>query len=110
MSKLNLDLGLHAVDDLFTTETQREDEKREKIMDIPLEELHPFKDHPFHVDDNEELRELAKSIADHGVVTPAIARPLPDGGYEFIFGHRRKATSQFAGEEAGGNETSRQSH
>ena len=97
MSKLNLDLGLHAVDDLFTTEAQREDEKREKIMDIPLEELHPFKDHPFHVDDDEELRELAKSIADHGVVTPAIARPLPDGGYELISGHRRKAASQLAG-------------
>lgn len=99
MSKLNLDLGLHAVDDLFTTEAQREDEKREKIMDIPLEELHPFKDHPFHVEDNEELRELAKSIADHGVVTPVIARPLPDGGYELISGHRRKAASQLAGME-----------
>lgn len=99
MSKLNLDLGLHAVDDLFTTEAQREDEKREKIMNIPLEELHPFKDHPFHVDDNEELRELAKSIADHGVVTPAIARPLLDGGYELISGHRRKAASQLAGME-----------
>lgn len=91
------DIKITTVDDLFKTQEGRIDDRREKIMDIPLSELHPFKDHPFHVNDNDELRELAKSIRENGVVTPAIARPRAAGGYELIAGHRRKAASQMAG-------------
>ena len=93
----NLELKLPPADSLFTTQEERDDRKREKIMDIPLAELRPFKDHPFQVTDNEELRELAKSIAEHGVVTPAIVRPSADGTYELISGHRRKAACEIAG-------------
>lgn len=90
-------IHLTSYENLFSTQEQRDDDNREKIMDISLEELHPFKDHPFRVVENDELRELAKSISEHGVVTPAIARPLTDGGYELISGHRRKAASELAG-------------
>ena len=86
-------------EELFMTQDARDDAKREKICDIALSELHPFKAHPFHVEDNEELRELSRSIADHGVVTPGIVRPSADGGYELISGHRRKLASQLAGKE-----------
>ena len=85
--------------ELFMTQEERDDVKRKKICDIALSELHPFKEHPFHVEDNEELRELSRSIADHGVVTPGIVRPRPEGGYELISGHRRKLASQLAGKE-----------
>lgn len=74
-----------------------DDDKREKIHEIQLTDLHPFKNHPFHVEQDDELRELAKSIADHGVVTPGIVRPKSEGGYELISGHRRKAASELAG-------------
>jgi ParB-like partition proteins len=93
----NLELKLPPADSLFTTQEERDDRRREKIMDIPLDELRPFKDHPFQVADNDELRELAKSIAEHGVVTPAIVRPRTDGTYELISGHRRKAACEIAG-------------
>jgi ParB family transcriptional regulator, chromosome partitioning protein len=92
-------MKLTTVDDLFKTDEGRADDRREKVMDIPLSELHPFKDHPFQVNDNEELRELAKSIKERGVVSPAIARPRPEGGYELIAGHRRKLACQMAGLE-----------
>lgn len=91
-----IELNLTSVDQLFSTEEQRQDEKREKVMDIPLEELQPFQGHPFQVVENEELLELAKSIAEHGVVTPALARPGKGGGFELISGHRRKAACQLA--------------
>ena len=95
-----IDLGLgKAYDALFSSQEQRDDEKREKIIDIPLTELHTFKNHPFRVEVNDELREMARSILDHGVVTPAIARPRPEGGYELLSGHRRKAACQLAGLE-----------
>jgi len=95
-----IDLGLgKAYDALFSSQEQRDDEKREKIIDIPLTELHTFKKHPFRVEVNDELREMARSILDHGVVTPAIARPRPEGGYELLSGHRRKAACQLAGLE-----------
>ena len=95
-----IDLGLgKAYDALFSSQEQRDDEKREKIIDIPLSELHTFKNHPFRVEVNDELREMARSILDHGVVTPAIARPRPEGGYELLSGHRRKAACQLAGLE-----------
>ena len=95
---IDLDLG-RAYDELFTSQEERDDQKREKIIDIPLTELHTFKNHPFRVEVNDELREMARSILDHGVVTPAIARPRPEGGYELLSGHRRKAACQLAGLE-----------
>jgi len=91
------DIKLTSLDDLFKTEKSRAEEKREKVIDIPLSDLYPFKDHPFHVDDNGELHELAKSIAENGMVTPAVARPRSEGGYELIAGHRRKAACEIAG-------------
>ena len=100
MAEKPIDLGLDkALDALFTSQEERDDEKREKIIEIPLTELHTFKNHPFRVEVNDELREMARSILDHGVVTPAIARPRPEGGYELLSGHRRKAACQLAGLE-----------
>ena len=100
MAEKPIDLGLgRAYDELFTSQKERDDQKREKIIDIPLSELHTFKNHPFRVEVNDELREMARSILDHGVVTPAIARPRPEGGYELLSGHRRKAACQLAGLE-----------
>ena len=100
MAEKSIDLGLgKAYDALFSSQEQRDDEKREKIIDIPLTELHTFKNHPFRVEVNDELREMARSILDHGGVTPAIARPRPEGGYELLSGHRRKASCQLAGLE-----------
>ncbi len=74
-----------------------DNDEREKIHEIALTELHPFKNHPFHMEQDDELQELARSISDHGVVTPGIVRPKPEGGYELISGHRRKAASELAG-------------
>ena len=88
-----IELSLPSVDDLFTTQEQRDDMKREKIMDISLDDLHPFKNHPFIVAVNEELKDLAKSIKEMGILTPAIARPA-ENGYELISGHRRKAAAE----------------
>ena len=100
MAEKPIDLGLgRAYDELFSSQEERDDQKREKIIDIPLTELHTFKNHPFRVEVNDELREMARSILDHGVVTPAIARPRPEGGYELLSGHRRKAACQLAGLE-----------
>jgi ParB family chromosome partitioning protein len=96
MSTKKFDIKLTSVDDLFKTQETREDDQREKIRDIPLLELHPFKNHPYQVKNDEELRELAKSIKQNGVVSPAIARPRTEGGYELIAGHRRKAASELA--------------
>ena len=93
----SLEGSLTPLDELFMTQEARDDDKREKIHDIELSQLHPFKDHPFHVEQDDELRELAKSITEHGVVTPGIVRPKPEGGYELISGHRRKAASELAG-------------
>lgn len=90
-------ISLKSYEELFCTQEQRDDYKREKIHEITLTELHPFKNHPFHVEENDELRDLAKSITDHGVVTPGIVRPRPEGGYELISGHRRKSASELAG-------------
>ena len=90
---------LASVDDLFTTEESRQDEQLEKIQEIPLSELHPFKDHPFKVKDDDAMIETADSIKKYGVLVPAIARPLPDGGYELVAGHRRRRASELAGKE-----------
>ena len=92
-------ISLTSVDDLFSTEESRVDEQREKIAEIPLSELHPFKDHPFKVIDNEAMFDTAESIKQYGVLVPAIARPREDGGYELVSGHRRKRACELAGLE-----------
>jgi ParB family chromosome partitioning protein len=90
---------LASVDDLFSTEESRTDAQREKVMEIPLSELHPFKDHPFKVKDDDAMMETADSIRQYGVLVPAIARPDPNGGYELVAGHRRHRASELAGKE-----------
>jgi ParB family chromosome partitioning protein len=92
-------IELASVDDLFSTEESRQDEQLEKIQEIPLSELHPFKDHPFKVKDDDAMIETADSIKKYGVLVPAIARSLPDGGYELVAGHRRRRASELAGKE-----------
>lgn len=90
---------LASVDDLFSTEESRSEEGREKVVDIPLSELHSFKKHPFKVKDDEAMMDTAESIQQHGVLVPAIERPDPEGGYELISGHRRHHASEIAGRE-----------
>ena len=90
---------LASVDDLFSTEESRADAQREKVMEIPLSELHPFKNHPFKVKDDDAMMETADSIRQYGVLVPAIARPDPNGGYELVAGHRRHRASELAGKE-----------
>ena len=92
-------IELASVDDQFSTEESRQDEQLEKIQEIPLSELHPFKDHPFKVKDDDAMIETADSIKKYGVLVPAIARPRPDGGYELVAGHRRRRASELAGKE-----------
>ena len=87
-------IELASVDDLFSTEEGRQDAKLEKIQEIPLSELHPFKNHPFKVKDDEAMMETADSIKQYGVLVPAIARPDPEGGYELVAGHRRHRASE----------------
>ena len=89
-------IKLASVDDLFSTEESRADENREKIIEIPLTELHPFKDHPFKVIDNEAMFDTAESVKQYGVLVPAIARPRDEGGYELVAGHRRKRACELA--------------
>ena len=92
-------IELASVDDLFSTEEGRQDAKLEKIQELPLSELHPFKNHPFKVKDDEAMMETADSIKQYGVLVPAIARPDPDGGYELVAGHRRHRASELAEKE-----------
>ena len=92
-------IELASVDDLFSTEEVRQDAKLEKIQEIPLSELHPFKNHPFKVKDDEAMMETADSIKQYGVLVPAIARPDPEGGYELVAGHRRHRASELAEKE-----------
>ena len=86
-------------DDLFSTEESRQDAKLEKVREIPLSELHPFKNHPFKVKDDEAMMETADSVRQYGVLVPAIARPDPEGGYELVAGHRRHRASELAEKE-----------
>ena len=88
------DFTLPTLDDLFSTQAERDDAKLERVRNIPLAELHPFKGHPFKVRNNEEMQRMIESIRKVGAITPALARPLPDGGYELISGHRRLAACQ----------------
>ena len=92
-------IELASVDDLVSTEEGRQDAKLEKIQEIPLSELHPFKNHPFKVKDDEAMMETADSIKQYGVLVPAIARPDPEGGYELVAGHRRHRASELAEKE-----------
>ena len=92
-------IKLASVDDLFSTEESRADASREKVVEIPLSELHPFKNHPFKVKDDEAMMETADSIRQYGVLVPAIVRPDADGGYELVAGHRRYHASELAGKE-----------
>jgi ParB family chromosome partitioning protein len=90
-------ISLNSYDDIFSTEETREDAKREKVMNMPLSELHPFPDHPFQVRDDDSMKETVESIKEYGVLVPAIVRPRVEGGYELISGHRRKHACELAG-------------
>lgn len=92
-------IELKSVDDLFATEESRADAQREKVQNILLEELHPFKNHPFKVKDDAAMQDTVDSVREYGVLVPAIARPDPNGGYELIAGHRRHHASELAGKE-----------
>ena len=94
------DFTLPTLDDLFSTQAERDDAKLERVRNIPLAELHPFKGHPFKVQNNEEMQRMIESIRKVGAITPALARPLPDGGYELISGHRRLAACKALGMDA----------
>ena len=93
------DFTLPTLDDLFSTQAERDDAKLERVRNIPLAELHPFKGHPFKVQNNEEMLRMIESIRKVGAITPVLARPLPGGGYELISGHRRLAACQVLGVE-----------
>lgn len=91
---------LTSIDDLFTTQEERDDAKQPKIKDIPLLEIHDFPDHPFRVVQDEAMLEMVQSVKEYGVLSPATVRPRPEGGYELISGHRRKMASALAGLES----------
>ena len=97
MTKRKTDFTLPSYDDIFTTQEMRDDAKLEKVQNIPLAELHPFKDHPFKILNNEEMERMIESIRKVGAITPALARPMPESGYELISGHRRLAACQVLG-------------
>lgn len=99
MTKRKSDFDLPKLDDLFTTQEMRNDAKLERVQNIPLNELRPFKNHPFKILNNEEMERMIESIRKVGAITPALARPLPEGGYELISGHRRLAACQVLGLE-----------
>ena len=93
-------LALKGLDDLFSTEENRQEEQREQVQQIPIDALHPFTNHPFKVLDDEAMTRTVESIAQYGVLAPLIARPRPDGdGYEIISGHRRQYAAKLAGLE-----------
>ena len=92
-------INLKPLDDLFATEESRADAQREKVQEIPLGELHPFRNHPFKVKDDAAMQDTVESVREYGVLVPAIARPDPNGGYELIAGHRRHHASELAGKE-----------
>ena len=90
-------LALKGLDDLFSTEENRQEEQREQVQQIPIDELHPFTNHPFKVLNDEAMTRTVESIAQYGVLAPLIARPRPEGGYEIISGHRRQYAAKLAG-------------
>ena len=99
MTKRKSDFTLPTLEDLFSTQEERDDVKLERVQNIPLNELRPFKNHPFKILNNEEMERMIESIRKVGAITPALARPLPEGGYELISGHRRLAACQVLGLE-----------
>lgn len=99
MPKKGVNISLKGYDDIFSTEQSRTEEQQERVQEIPLSELHPFEGHPFKVVDDEAMMKTAESVRDFGVMTPAIVRPDPNGGYEIISGHRRHRASELAGKE-----------
>ena len=100
MPKSGLNVALKGLDDLFSTEENRQEEQREQVQQIPIDDLHPFTNHPFKVLDDEAMTRTVESIAQYGVLAPLIARPRPDGdGYEIISGHRRQYAAKLAGLE-----------
>lgn len=99
MPKRNENISLRSYDDIFSTDESRAEAQQEKVQEIPLSDLHPFEGHPFRVVDDEDMEKTVESIRDYGVLTPAIVRPDPNGGYEIISGHRRHHASELAGKE-----------
>ena len=99
MREYGSNINLPSLDNLFSSEQERQDAKLEKIQIFPLTELHPFRNHPFQVRDDDEMDKMVDSIKEYGVMTPAIVRPRKDGGYEIVAGHRRCHASQRAGVE-----------
>ena len=99
MTKSGFNMSLKGADDIFSTEESRQEQRREQIQQIPLAELHPFTNHPFKVLDDESMQRTVESIEQYGVLSPLIARPRPEGGYEIISGHRRQHAAQLAGLE-----------
>ena len=99
MPKKGGNISLSSYDDIFQTDQSREEAQQERVQEIKLSDLHPFKGHPFKVVDDEAMQKTVESIAQFGVMTPAIARPRPEGGYELIAGHRRHHASELAGKE-----------
>ena len=99
MTRKNENINLKSFDDLFNPELKKPQEEGERVQRIKLTELHPFKNHPFKVRDDEEMKKTVESVKQYGVLTPAIARPLETGGYELISGHRRHRASELAGKE-----------
>ena len=97
MPKSNANLALKGLDEMFSTEESRQEQKREQVQQIPIEELFPFKEHPFKVLDDEAMQRTVESVAQYGVLAPLIARPRPEGGYEIISGHRRQYAAKLAG-------------
>ena len=100
MPKNGLNVSLNSYDDIFSTEEARQEEQREQVQQISIEELHPFKDHPFKVLDDEAMQRTVESVEQYGVLSPLIARPRPEDGYEIISGHRRQHAAQLAGLDA----------
>ena len=97
--KSDFTLPTNSLDELFSSQEERDDAKLERVKEIPLTELHPFKDHPFKIQNNEEMKRLIESIQKFGTLTPALARFMTEGGYELISGHRRLAACQVLGIE-----------
>ena len=97
MPKGSLNVSLKGADDIFSTEESRQEQQREQVQQIPIEELFPFKNHPFKVLDDESMQRTVESVEQYGVLSPLIARPRPEGGYEIISGHRRQHAAQLAG-------------
>ena len=97
MPKSNANLALKGLDEMFSTEESRQEQKREQVQQIPIEALFPFKEHPFKVLDDEAMQRTVESVAQYGVLAPLIARPRPEGGYEIISGHRRQHAAELAG-------------